>query len=79
MWGGEGQIATLAVPIPHSLSSHPASPPSPRCRLIRSECWGYGTYFLFLFLPFHPPGLPLSTSEPHLASQIFLFFFSSGT
>ena len=27
MWGGEGQIATLAIPISHSLSSHPASSP----------------------------------------------------
>lgn len=53
-------------------------PSFPRCRLIRSECWGYGTYFLFLFLPFHPPGLPLSTSEPHLASQIYFFFFRRG-
>lgn len=78
MWGGEGQIATLAVPIPHSLSSHPASPPSPRCRLIRSECWGYGTYFLFFIFAFSSSRLTTQHIRASFSEPDFSFFFFVG-
>lgn len=75
MWGGEGQIATLAVPIPHSLSSHPASPPSPWCRLIRSECWGYGTYFYFFIFAFSSSRLTTQHIRASFSEPDFFFFF----
>ena len=76
MWGGEGQIATLAVPIPHSLSSHPASPPSPDAVSsgVSAGVMGHIFFYIFFFA-FSSSRLTTQHIRASFSEADFFFFF----
>lgn len=53
-------------------------PSFPRCRLIRSECWGYGTYFYFFIFAFSSSRLTTQHIRASFSEPDFSFFFRRG-